>query len=77
MKKSKINLSQMAKNWSAPYVVRNEVDRFSGGMIKPRYLANLDSKGLGPEERFRMGRKVVYPVASIVSWLESRCQEIR
>ena len=62
----------MAEKWPSPVVARDQVDRFSGGIINPRYLANLDSQGRGPGGRFRVGRKIAYPVAEFITWLESR-----
>lgn len=62
----------MASQWPSPWVARTQVEKFSGGMISEKYLANLDSQGKGPGGRVRCGRKVVYPVAELISWLESR-----
>ncbi|GFO60958.1 hypothetical protein GMST_32830 [Geomonas silvestris] len=67
-----LNLKSMAERWPSAIVARNEVDRFTGGVISPRSLANLDSLGLGPEGAFRIGRKVAYPVAAFIDWLEGR-----
>ena len=62
----------MATKWPSTWIARTEIERFSGGMISEKYLANLDSAGKGPAGRVRCGRKVVYPVAELVAWLESR-----
>ncbi len=35
-------------------------------------LANLDSKGQGPEGKIRVARKVAYEIHSLVRWLEAR-----
>jgi len=67
-----ISLKALADNWPSPYVAREEIERFSGGIITTKYIANLDSMGTGPKGRFRCGRKVVYPVASLVEFMESR-----
>ena len=76
MKKFTISFSTMAERWPSPFVARHEVRRFTGGIVNPKYLANLDSKGQGPAGRFRVGRKVAYPVESFVSWLEARSKVI-
>jgi hypothetical protein len=68
--------STMAEKWPSPYVARHEVDRFTGGIVNPKYLANLDSQGKGPEGRIRVGRKVAYPVHSFISWLEARSEVV-
>lgn len=62
----------MADRWQSSWVARTEVERFTGGIISEKYLANLDSQGKGPVGRVRCGRKIAYPVASLVKWLEGR-----
>jgi hypothetical protein len=68
--------SEMAVKWPSAFVARTEAEKFSGGMIKEKYLANLDSAGKGPTGRIRCGRKVVYPVTNFIKWLEDRSEEI-
>ena len=68
--------SLMAERWPSPIVSRTEIKQFTGGCITEKYLANLDSLGKGPTGRFRLGRKVCYPVADFVAWLESRSMGI-
>lgn len=70
-------LKEMADKWDSPIVARGEIRRFTGGVISPKSLANLDSQGVGPEGAFRIGCKVVYPVASVVTWLETRARPMR
>ena len=36
-----------------------------------KYLANIDSRGDGPE-RFKRGRKTYYPVQPLVEWFANR-----
>lgn len=66
------HFSLMKKAWPSTLVARSEVARFSGGIISPPYIANLDSKGEGPAERIRVGRKIAYPVDALVNWLKGR-----
>jgi len=68
---------EMAEKWKSPIVARTEIEVFTGGAMKEKYCANLDAAGLGPAGRFRLGRKVVYPVAELIAWLEKRASEIR
>lgn len=70
MKNIIFDFQLLAKNWPAPIVARSEIAKFTGGLINPRTVANLDSKGTGPP-RFRVGRKVAYPVDTFIEWLES------
>lgn len=69
--------SGMAAKWPSAWVARVEIERFSGGLISEKYLANLDSAGKGPTGRIRCGRKVAYPVDSFVKWLENRSEVIQ
>jgi hypothetical protein len=72
-----INLSSLADKWPSSFVAREEVDRFSGGMITAKYMANLDCAGTGPEGRVRIGRKIAYPVESVIRWLEERATVVK
>jgi hypothetical protein len=62
----------MIERWPSTIVFRTETEKFTGGGIKEKYMANLDSQGKGPAGRIRVGRKVAYPIAEFVKWLESR-----
>lgn len=68
--------SELAAKWPSAFVARTEAEKFTGGMIGEKYLANLDSAGKGPAGRIRCGRKVVYPVAAFILWLEARSEKI-
>jgi hypothetical protein len=78
MEKSNLNefLKALAERWPSAGVAREEVDKFSGGMLSPKYMGNLDSRGLGPVGRIRVGRKVVYPVNSLLKWIEGRAEAL-
>jgi len=69
-------LASMAEKWPSAWVARTEIEKFTGGMISDKYLANLDSAGKGPAGRIRCGRKVAYPVNEFVKWLEARSEVI-
>lgn len=66
------DFSILLDHWPSPFVARHEIAKLTGGIINPRYLANLDSLGRGPKGRIKVGRKVVYPVSEVAKWLESR-----
>ena len=57
MKKKDI-FKEMAEAWGRPLVPRMNVDEFSGGLLHPRTMANLDSLGEGPKRKVKMGRKL-------------------
>lgn len=67
---------ELAAKWPSAFVARTESEKFTGGLIGEKYLANLDSAGKGPAGRIRCGRKVVYPVTNFIMWLEDRSEEI-
>jgi hypothetical protein len=69
----RIELRNMAKRWPSEIVARGEVRAFTGGAVSGKTVANFDSQGLGPEGRFRLGRQTVYPLGSLIEWLERRC----
>lgn len=72
----KADLSGLSKNWPSSVVARQEVPKFAGGAISEKYLANLDSQGLGPKGRIKIGRRVAYPVDSLIQWLEDRSEVV-
>lgn len=72
----KANLGELANRWPSAYVAREEVGRFTGGILTEKYLANLDSQGKGPAGRIRCGRKVAYSVESLIAWLEERAEKL-
>lgn len=66
----------LARKWPSAWVARTEIARFTGGLVSEKYLANLDSQGRGPEGRFRLGRKIAYPVPCLLAWLQGRSEAI-
>lgn len=69
----KNSFDQMADKWPSLIVARTEVARFSGGLLHPRTLANLDASGEGPKTRIKKGRKVAYPVSALIEFMKERC----
>lgn len=66
---------QMAAKWPAAIVSRKEVGKFSGGLLNPRTMANMDSRGEGPPRAKWGSRVVFYPVVDLVAWLRARVQQ--
>ena len=66
----------MADKWPSPFVARQEVERFTGGIVSQKYIANLDCQSKGPKGRIRVGRKIAYPVKNFIEWLEARSVEV-
>ena len=67
-----LNLHKLAEKWPSTIVARHEVGKFSGGIVNPRTLANLDSKGTGPKGKFTIGNRVAYPVDALIEWMQER-----
>jgi len=65
------DLNKLADKWPSGLVAREKISDFSGGILHPRRMANLDCLGEGPE-RIRIGRKIAYPVDALVEWMKSR-----
>lgn len=69
----KTDLSSMKARWPSAIVARQQIGYFTGGIITPAYIAGLDANEKGPP-RIKIGKKVAYPVDSLISWLEGRCE---
>ena len=68
---------EMLAGWPSALVARTEVETFSGGLMSEKYQSNLDSAGLGPKGRIRIGRKIAYPVKPYVAWLAARSSAVK
>jgi len=55
-----------------PVIARREVNERFGGIISPKTLANLDSQGIGPEGKHRLGNRVFYETSKLLEWLDNR-----
>ena len=61
----------LAEAWGSPWVARKEIGRFSGGLLRPRTMANLDALKKGPP-KFMVGGAVGYQVADLMAWISER-----
>jgi len=71
------DFQQLAKRWPAPCVARTDkaLMAFGGGLLPAAStFRNLDSKGLGPSGKFRVGKVVAYPVTDLIAWIEKRAR---
>jgi len=73
---------QAEENWRRQHpgcigVARTQINVFSCGVYTSKYLANLDSLGLGPEDRQQCGRQIIYPFQTLIPWLEGRTKTLR
>ena len=67
------NLDSLIENWPSPIVARSQVGVFSGGLLHPRSLANLDSLGEGPG-KIMVGSRAAYSTRQLVDWMKERQQ---
>lgn len=65
------NFDKLAEAWAAPIVARSEVGKFSGGVLHPRTMANLDCQGDSPG-KIIIGRRVCYDKWQLVEWMKKR-----
>lgn len=53
-------------------IARKELSMFLGGIISVKTIANLDSKGKGPKNKMRFGKRTVfYSKEAVLDWVES------
>ncbi|PSH02666.1 MAG: hypothetical protein CXZ00_16260 [Acidobacteria bacterium] len=76
MTKDRDVFDELAAKWESTIVARKVFDKFSGGAVSPKQLANLDSDGEGPSERIMVGKHVCYPVTAAVAFLRSRSKKL-
>lgn len=55
-----------------PFIARQEIHWFLGGIIERNTLAKADSDGRGPRGAVRISGRVVYPTAELLDWLCDR-----
>ncbi|HML53141.1 MAG TPA: hypothetical protein PKC79_03520 [Solidesulfovibrio magneticus] len=53
-----------------PVCSREAIERFTGGLIRRRHLANLDCAGRGPSGKVRLGKRTIgYERHAFLLWL--------
>jgi len=65
-------LKELQDKWPSNIVARSHFDRFSGYAISPKTIANLESLGQGPKNKFFVGGKAAYSVEDAIDFLRSR-----
>jgi hypothetical protein len=71
-KQIKPDFLQIIKNNHSGYIFRKNLTEQTGGLLHGRTMANLDSMGgIGIPGRISIGRKVAYPVESVVAYLQA------
>ena len=57
-----------------PIISRRKAAELTGGLMGERHLANLDSAGIGPARRVKIGKRAGYESESFAEWLASRIE---
>lgn len=65
-------LDELRNTWPSTIVARSHFDRFSGYTISGKTIANLESLGQGPRNKFFIGGKAAYSVDDAIDFLRSR-----
>lgn len=71
MKDSAVDFSELEKALP-PIVPRPQVHELTGGLVAVGTLANADSAGVGPKDRFWVGKRTCYHRAALLDWLRER-----
>jgi hypothetical protein len=71
-----MNFKELFKDWRSPYISRDQIYTVTGGVVTQKTLRNLDSMGEGIPGKTRVSfKKVMYPVESVIAWLEERARK--
>lgn len=62
-------IEKMGATWPSEIIARKQIGTFTGGMMSPRTLANLDCLGVGPAGVVKIGNTVGYSKRSLLEWL--------
>jgi hypothetical protein len=54
------------------FILRPDLNRKTGGLLKSGHISNLDCAGKGIENRFKIGIVNAYPVDSVVKFLRAK-----
>ena len=63
--------------WSATFVPRRSTQKATAGAYTPKYMANEDCAGRGPDGRFRLGGQICYPTENFARWLATRVSMVK
>ncbi len=69
-------MKALIENWPSPIVPRSRFYEFSGGLIKPKTMANIDSLKEGPP-RLTSRKQALYSTVDAAAWLVKRFNEPR
>lgn len=62
----------MKNHWPSSIVSRSKIGDFTGGVLSPGRMANLDCAGEGPPTFYGVNNKVFYETQSLIEWMKIR-----
>lgn len=71
---SKKIVDELCEAWPSALVARKEAPKFLGGGIAVGTLANKDSVGTGPKEKYCVMGRIMYPKRVLAEWFVGQMQ---
>ena len=65
-------LLKLKEAWNSPIVLREDIEKFSFGLVTMRSMQVLDCRGQGIKESATINGKVAYSTDNALKWLEGR-----
>lgn len=69
--------NKLKEKCKTEYVSRKQLWDLTGGILKSSVIAKFDSLGCGINDREIIGKKTMYPIDSVISWLETNTERIK
>ena len=57
-------------------VPRTDISRATGGILSPRTMSNLDTRGEGIERKINVGKKRCYPVEDVIEYVAGKISKV-
>jgi hypothetical protein len=71
------NLEKLKEKWPSPFVSRDRIEEFTGGLFKQSSMNTLDSMKQGITPRYAKGHKVFYEVDDVILWLTKKIKNTK
>ena len=69
--------SKLKEKCKSEYVSRSQLWDLTGGILKASVIAQFDSLGCGINDRKIIGNRTMYPIDSLISWLDENTERIK
>ena len=74
---NKPDFSEIRENNPSGFIMRKNLSEQTGGLLHGPTMAQLDSKGKGIPGMISIGRKVAYPVAGVIDFLQRKMKQVK